>query len=531
MRMTLDSPPPPAADAHDRPGCHDLTAEQAVLGTVLVEPERFDEAARHVSEGDFYRDVHRALWAAMSSLRRSRAPIELQTLKAELERAGRGAAGDLLYISSLADGVPRSMDVGHYGNRVREKARARDVARVLRATAHAVEEDGATPDLLLPLASALTQGTGTLGDRPALRFQSAEDVIATPAPAAVVEGIAWAGCVTLLVAESGVGKTFVTLSLSAAVGAGTPWFGRHTVAGAVAYLSFEGDALGLRCAALRDIQGLSLANVHFCRASTPLSPRLSRDGAEDASAGELDVVAALDGLGADLAARGRAGVRLVVVDTVRASLAGSEDLSENAAAYLRAVRRVLARFPDAAAILTHHAGWQDGDQKRKRERGSSAWRGNVDGTLYLEAGEVDEIRRETPIVLHTHKARDAEKAPPLHLVRRVVDLGTYSEHGRPLTSCVIDADRKTQHDRQAERAAATEAQTRAFDLEVLKAIFERPALATSLDRLRALLGGRKAAVSDAVTRLIQRGWVAPGGRGRPYEVLDAGRTALLEAQR
>ncbi len=110
---------------------------------------------------------------------------------------------------------------------------------------------------------------------------------------------------------------------------------------------------------------------------------------------------ALTTLTQELATTARPPIVLVIIDTVRASLAGNEDSSEHVAAYLRAVRRLLLCVPGAAALLTHHAGWQDGDTPRKRERGSSAWRGNVDITLYLEAGDYDPDRGEACLTLRT----------------------------------------------------------------------------------------------------------------------------------
>ena len=55
----------------------------------------------------------------------------------------------------------------------------------------------------------------------------------------------------------------------------------------------------------------------------------------------------------------------MIIDTVRASLIGSEDGSESVSAYLRAVRRLLAPYPEAAGLLAHHAGWQDGEHGRE----------------------------------------------------------------------------------------------------------------------------------------------------------------------
>ena len=87
-------------------------------------------------------------------------------------------------------------------------------------------------------------------------------------------------------------------------------------------------------------------------------------------------------------------------------MTGSEDSSEHVSAFLRAGRRLMARTPGAAWCLVHHAGWQDGDSARKRERGSSAWRGNCDATLYLEAGEYDTERGEALLTLRVLKVRD-----------------------------------------------------------------------------------------------------------------------------
>lgn len=365
--------------------------------------------------------------------------------------------------------------------------------------------------------------------QPAVRlaFTAAADLMTLPRPIEIVEGVAQEGCVTVLVSESGTGKTFVLLNLSAAVSANLPWHGRATRQGSVAYLSFEGDALGVRLRALRDIDGHRLDHVYIVRPRDPLSPRIGRDG-EERALGELAVQAALEALVAELDQAGRPPVRLVIIDTVRASMAGSEDSSEAVSAYLRAVRRLTASVPRAATILAHHAGWQDGDTQRKRERGSSAWRGNVDTTLYLEAGPYDAVRGQAELTLRNLKARDAEKAPPLHLLRRRVELcETHPSRAyEPVTSCVIASDPRTRADREAADQTAVDREKHEADVSTLRVIADHPDLATSAERIRVVLGSRKQVVADSLTRLVQRGWAVPGKRSQPYTVTDAGRDAL-----
>jgi hypothetical protein len=360
-----------------------------------------------------------------------------------------------------------------------------------------------------------------------LVFLSAAETIAEPNPIEIVEGVLWAGCVTVLVSESGAGKTFVLLNLGAHVSAGLGWHGRCVEACSVAYLSFEGDALGHRLQALRDAADHRLEHVYTRRVSDPLSPRVSHDG-EAPSLGEFKALELLTELSERLAADGKPAIGMIVIDTARASMTGSEDSSEHVSAYLRAVRRLLVAVPGAGVILAHHAGWQDGETQRKRERGSSAWRGNCDATLYLEAGEYSAENGEKPLILRTLKVRDAERPAPLHLILRRVALDKQDRRGRPVTSCIIERDRRSKEDVAAERARAEEAVDQATDLHVLKVMHTNPN-ATSNSKLRPYTGLRSDAVGASVGRIIRGGLALAGTRGKPYTLTAKG-VALIESQ-
>lgn len=362
-----------------------------------------------------------------------------------------------------------------------------------------------------------------------LRAVHANEIIAAPRPVAIVEGVAYADRVTALVAESGAGKTFVALDQMAHVSADMPWHGRDVEHGSGVIAAFEGDAIGLRLRAQREIQGHRLEHVYIVSASEPISPRLTRDG-EERSPGELSLLTALDDLAETLKAQSRPPIRLITIDTARASMTGPEESSEHVSAYLRAGRRILAHHPGAAMLITHHAGWQDGESPRKRERGSSAWRGNVDCTLYLERGEYDRERGTCELTLRTLKARDDEPAPPLRLIRRRVELAELDRHGRPVTSCVIERDRRTPEDRKDAERQEAETAARALDLRTLRLMADRPDVAKSQDQIRRALGTRRDDAYASISRLIDRGWALPPERQRqPYIVTAAGQTALMEA--
>ncbi len=507
----------------------DHSIEAAVLGAIIIQPERFTEVASALTPSVMDKDAHRLIAEAAHAAHAAGAAPDLLTLKGELERRGvLERAGGVLYLSTLTDGVPRGTNLPQSVTRLKELSESRDVVRALTHTAREVAANGASPDILGPLAEALRRIGGPT-ETPRLRFSSAAEVMDAPPAAEVVEGIAWASKVTAVIGSSGSGKTFFTYSIGAHVGWGERLHGRRVRRASVANLAYERDGIGLRLRALEQFHRRPLENFYAVHAEAPLSPRIGRDGLELPSPGELAATDALEHLSTDLERAGAPPLGLVIVDTARASMTGSEDSSDNVSAYLRALVRMTRRAcPDAAVLVTHHSGWNDGPEKRRRERGSSAWRGNVDGTVFVEAGEPDPSTRETPITIEALKVRDGDRPADLRLVRRVIDLG-FGADGRPLSSCIVDADRNAR-ERATRQEAATVAEAGAFDLRVLRTIMLRPDVATTVDRVRQVLSVRKEALGAAMSRLLDAGWVnPPSGRGKPYTVTDEGRTALLEA--
>jgi hypothetical protein len=351
----------------------------------------------------------------------------------------------------------------------------------------------------------------------------AHDIWDEGLPEETIEGLAWAQLVTMLVSESAVGKTFVMLDAAAAVSAGLSWHGRTTQEGTVAYCSWEGDAIGLRMRAMRVHCGHKFDHVCVIRMSEPISP-MNRDG-EAVSSGERLLLGELDMLQQDIITEHRPPLRLIVIDTVRASMTGKEDGSDATSAYVRVARRTVSAAPHAACVLIHHAGWQDGDAPKKRERGSSAWRGNVDATMYLEAGDYDEHTGTVPITLSALKVRDAERPADLRLIRRRVSLNEMDPRGQPVTSCVIDRDHRSREMMRAEKAAEIAKASATLDTVVLRAIRDHPA-ATSNNLLQPFVGQRAAVVRDAVARLLGNGLLIKGIRNHPFTITTAGLEVL-----
>lgn len=83
---------------------HDLQAEAAVLGTVLVSPRVVDEVAVHLTPADFYRPAHQATYAAMLKLRSAGEPIDIVSVASEAD-AGLVGVDDLMQIQATVGSI------------------------------------------------------------------------------------------------------------------------------------------------------------------------------------------------------------------------------------------------------------------------------------------------------------------------------------------------------------------------------------------------------------------------------------------
>ena len=135
----------PETPVSERSLPHNLEAEKAVLGAVLIHDEQFNIAVELINAQDFYRHAHQQIFDKMVSLRERNEVIDLVTLKEELDRAGNlNEVGGPAYIAALVDGVPKSTNVEYYAKIVKEKATLRSLigsANKILTTAYQAEAD------------------------------------------------------------------------------------------------------------------------------------------------------------------------------------------------------------------------------------------------------------------------------------------------------------------------------------------------------------------------------------------------------
>ena len=121
---------------------HDIDAEQAVLGSMLTDREAVNAAIEVLKEEAFYRDDHKAIYQAIVNLYNKSEPIDIITLKDELESMDKfEQVGGFEYLASLPDKVPTTANVQKYIKIVEEKS----ILRNLIKTANEIIELGYNP--------------------------------------------------------------------------------------------------------------------------------------------------------------------------------------------------------------------------------------------------------------------------------------------------------------------------------------------------------------------------------------------------
>ena len=109
-----------------------LDAEQSVLGSVLIDPECFDDICQIVRADDFYLDVHREIFEAMLAFTIQNKAIDVVTLVNSLVSGGvySDEAAARSYVRLLVDLVPGSANAKDYAKIVRDKSVLRRLINV-----------------------------------------------------------------------------------------------------------------------------------------------------------------------------------------------------------------------------------------------------------------------------------------------------------------------------------------------------------------------------------------------------------------
>lgn len=145
---------------------HDIAAERATLGAVLIQPHIYGEIQWLEAEA-FYREGHQDLWRAIVATLEAGLPLDMLTLRVELERAGKlESVGGRPYIANLIDGVPLSSNAPYYAERVRSLSDKRRVIQRAQAIITQAALEDVDADSALEQLVGLQDALGTTNTNP-----------------------------------------------------------------------------------------------------------------------------------------------------------------------------------------------------------------------------------------------------------------------------------------------------------------------------------------------------------------------------
>jgi len=132
---------------------HDLDAEQAVLGCLVIDQEALSKVRDLVVPRDFYAERNAAIFRAALALDDRGEPVDVVTLKAQLERDGTLArSGGLEYIAELSQKMPTAVSVRHYAQIVVDRSLRRRLIAAGGELAQMGYETGTTTEDILDSA-------------------------------------------------------------------------------------------------------------------------------------------------------------------------------------------------------------------------------------------------------------------------------------------------------------------------------------------------------------------------------------------
>lgn len=100
---------------------HDLDAEEAVLGSLLLDPTAIAKVSGWLKAEDFYREKHRWTYECCLAVHQQNTPTDQISVAHEMARRRQlESAGGAMFISHLVSSTPTSVFVDHYGSIVQK---------------------------------------------------------------------------------------------------------------------------------------------------------------------------------------------------------------------------------------------------------------------------------------------------------------------------------------------------------------------------------------------------------------------------
>lgn len=358
---------------------HNLEAEQAVLGAILLDGSVITALARYLDPEHFYKTSHGTIFQAMLELGDRSCGVDNITLADHLRKRGvLSEVGGSVYLAELIAAVSGTANVAHHASIIVQQAKL----RTIRTQALKVCTE-------INAGADLDRVVSMLPDVAAFQRDTPESVAPLPVVTAsslleteeVDPGVEWLldemialGALIGFIAKPKVGKTTVVYEMAVKIALGLPFLGRKTRRCGVLILALEEHRREVK-RRLRSLGAENLDNLHLVVGSLD---------ADEGTFAQLKRTVEERTIG------------LIIVDALN-SFWGVDD-ENDAAQVTKAMKPLLnlARSTNAAIVAIHHARKSEGEFGDEI-RGSGALFSLFDAAFILKRHEKDTQRKLTAI--------------------------------------------------------------------------------------------------------------------------------------
>ena len=390
-------------------------AEQAVLGSLMIDNDCYQKIAAITKPEHFYRPNHKEIFFAVRMKLAMYGVADIVTLSNHLKSEGKlEKIGGIPYLNLLYENTPTSANVKAYAEILLEKYESRALLEVSQKVFNLINDDP---------VNGRKQAQKEI-ERIANKTPTSNKKLFTP----LGELLKNRTCVNWLIrdylptkstcmiyGESGAGKSFLMLDMALCIATGRHWNGIKTKQTPVFYIIGEGqEGATSRCYVWGQYHNQQIDNIPFYLTEKAVIPT------------DEDELNALIANVSALIESTEAEKPLIVFDTLARCFDGDENKAQDANRYIRAMDKLRYRF-DACVVSIHHSG----KDVAKGARGSTAFKGAWDAEhqLSIDANKV--------IKLHPQKLKEREKPEPTYYRLHGMETNWLDEDGEIVRSAVI----------------------------------------------------------------------------------------------
>lgn len=425
--MTRKPRPLAAVPSIDRAPPYSAEAEQALIGVLLVMPERLPEVATLVRQADFYLDSHRRIWRHVTEMHAAGEHIDALTVADRIAQFNEDdQTGGLAYVGGLAGSSQPSANVAAYARLISDRANRRlllarlaDIDQLARSagSGSASERIAAATKMLADLSGevvAEVSDASLLDVTPAAVLDSSQTFTDE-----LVEDVLTKHGVSVVYGASNSGKTFFAIDLAASVARGTMWNGKNTRRAGVLYLATESpSSVRNRISAYMAHHDIDMLDVFV--AAKPIN-LFESDADVDRVVTEISYIRQTFDC----------EIGLIIGDTMARIAAGANENAGEDMGVVMANADKLCRATSCAFMWIHHSG----KDEAKGARGWSGIRAHIDTEIEIKDADDDGVHSA-----EITKQRDLAGKGTRYGFRLAVHRLGLNQWGNVRTTCVVIPD-------------------------------------------------------------------------------------------